>query len=72
MQATSCTLFEEVKFDRKTVQSVDWASYPKGAGEPVTRVVPAAIGNAFFDETGICLRKVPLTPARAKAALAAA
>jgi CO/xanthine dehydrogenase Mo-binding subunit len=95
MQATSRTLFEEVKFDRKTVQSTDWASYPileagdapeqvliktinrpelgpKGAGEPVTRVVPAAIANAVFDATGVRIRKVPLNAARIKAALASA
>jgi CO/xanthine dehydrogenase Mo-binding subunit len=28
VQAVSRTLFEEVKFDRDQVQSVDWASYP--------------------------------------------
>lgn len=93
MQATSRTLFEEVKFNEKTVQSVDWATYPileaadapeevkitkinrpelgpKGAGEPVTRVAPAAIANAVFDATGIRFRKAPLTAARVKAALA--
>jgi CO/xanthine dehydrogenase Mo-binding subunit len=92
MQATSRTLFEEVKFDRKAVTSTDWVSYPileagdapeqvliktinrpelgpKGAGEPVTRVVPAAIANAIYDATGVRIRKVPLDPARVKAAL---
>ncbi len=95
IQGTSRTLFEEVKFDEKTVHSVDWATYPivevadapeevkivkinrpelgpKGAGEPVTRVVPAAIANAVFDATGIRFRKAPLTAARVKAALDAA
>jgi nicotinate dehydrogenase subunit B len=28
VQALSRTLFEEVRFDRNSVQSVDWASYP--------------------------------------------
>jgi CO/xanthine dehydrogenase Mo-binding subunit len=28
MHALSRTLFEEVRFDRDSVQSVDWASYP--------------------------------------------
>ncbi len=93
IQATSRTLFEEVKFDEKTVHSVDWATYPiveaadvpeevkivkinrpelgpMGAGEPVTRVTPAAIANALFDATGIRFRKAPLTAARVKAALA--
>lgn len=92
VQATSRTLFEEVKFDRKMVRAVDWSSYPvlesrdtpeeirishinrpelgpKGAGEPTTRVTPAAIANAVFDATGIRFRKVPLTPERIKAAL---
>ncbi len=41
----------------------------KGAGEPVTRVTPAAIANALFDATGIRFRKAPLTAARVKAAL---
>jgi hypothetical protein len=93
MQAASRTLFEEVKFDRQMVRSVDWATYPileagdaplevkihkinrpelgpRGAGEPVTRVAPGAIANAFFDATGVRLRKVPFTPERVRAALA--
>jgi CO/xanthine dehydrogenase Mo-binding subunit len=45
---------------------------PMGAGEPTTRVTPAAIANAFYDATGVRLRRVPLTPDRVKAALAAA
>lgn len=43
---------------------------PSGGGEPSTRTVPAAIANAIFDATGVRLRKVPLTPARMKEALA--
>ena len=39
-----------------------------GAGETAITVVPAAIGNAIFDATGIRLREVPFTPARVKAA----
>lgn len=92
MQATSRTLFEEVKFDKEMVRPVDWATYPllspvdvpleviiskinrpelgpMGAGEPVTRVVPGAIANAFFDATGVRLRRVPYTPERVLAAL---
>ncbi|HEY7290363.1 MAG TPA: molybdopterin cofactor-binding domain-containing protein [Vicinamibacterales bacterium] len=42
-----------------------------GAGEASTTPVPAAIGNAFYDATGIRLRTVPFTPARVKSALAA-
>jgi nicotinate dehydrogenase subunit B len=91
----SRTLFEEVRFDRDKVTSVDWISYPildikdapetidvvlvnhpeiapTGAGEPTIRVIPAAVANAFFDATGVRMRKVPLTPERVKAALARA
>jgi CO/xanthine dehydrogenase Mo-binding subunit len=32
--------------------------------------LPAAIGNAIFDATGVRLRRVPFTPERVKAALA--
>jgi len=42
---------------------------PQGAGEPTTRVTPAAIGNAFFDATGVRLRRVPFTPERVLLAL---
>ncbi|MEN9704205.1 MAG: Nicotinate dehydrogenase subunit [Pseudomonadota bacterium] len=85
-------LFEEVRFDADTVQSVDWASYPilemqdapeaidvvlldsaqaepSGAGEPTIRCVPAALANAFFDATGLRMRRAPLSPERVKAAL---
>lgn len=95
IQATSRTLFEEVKFDRQMVTSGDWLSYPilesvdapleirithinrpelgpRGAGEPTTRVVPPAIANAFFDATGVRLRRVPFTPDRVRAALRSA
>ncbi len=95
IQATSRTLFEEVRFDKDMVASHDWATYPileaadapleirihkidrpeldpRGAGEPTTRVAPPAIANAFFDATGIRLRRVPFTPDRVKAALASA
>ncbi|HXZ51949.1 MAG TPA: molybdopterin cofactor-binding domain-containing protein [Burkholderiales bacterium] len=91
----SRTLFEEVRFDRSGVQSVDWMTYPivdiadapeaidvvlinhpeiapTGAGEPTIRTIPAAVANAFFDATGVRLRRVPLTPERVKAALAKA
>jgi CO/xanthine dehydrogenase Mo-binding subunit len=93
VQGLSRTLFEEVHFDRNTVKSVDWASYPileirdapeeidivlinstdvapSGAGEPTMRCVPAAVANAFWDATGVRMRRVPLSPARVKAALA--
>jgi len=83
-----------VRFDRASVLSVDWATYPilemadapeaieivlidrpeiapSGAGEPGSRPVAAAIANALYDATGARLRRVPFTPARVKAALAA-
>ena len=41
-----------------------------GAGEAATVPVAAALGNAFFDATGVRLRRVPFTAARVKAALA--
>lgn len=92
-QALSRVLFEEVRFDRNMVTSVDWASYPileikeapeaidvvlinrpdaapTGAGEPSVRIVAAAVANAFFDATGVRLRRAPLLPERVKAALA--
>jgi CO/xanthine dehydrogenase Mo-binding subunit len=34
----------------------------RGAGEPATRPVAAAIANAIFDATGVRLRRCPLTP----------
>jgi CO/xanthine dehydrogenase Mo-binding subunit len=85
-------LKEEVTFDRASVTSVDWNTYPvarwadipeldelllnhpespsTGAGEPSSRATAAAIANAIFDATGVRIRRVPLTPARVKAALA--
>ncbi|MFT5419191.1 MAG: nicotinate dehydrogenase subunit B, partial [Gammaproteobacteria bacterium] len=43
----------------------------RGAGEPTTRIVPAAIGNAFFDATGVRLYRAPFTRERVLAALQA-
>jgi hypothetical protein len=40
-----------------------------GAGEEVLPAVVGAIGNAFFDATGVRLRQFPLTPRRVLAAL---
>jgi nicotinate dehydrogenase subunit B len=42
---------------------------PSGAAEMALGLVPAAIGNAVFDATGVRLRRVPFTPVRVKAAL---
>ena len=95
VQAISRALFEEVRFDKNMVTSVDWSSYPilemqdapetidvvlinrpeaapTGAGEATPRVVPAAIANAFFDATGVRLRRAPMSPERVKAALGTA
>jgi nicotinate dehydrogenase subunit B len=43
---------------------------PSGAAEMAVGPLPAAIGNAVFDATGVRLRRVPFTPERVKAALA--
>ena len=40
-----------------------------GAGEEMLPAVVAAIGNAFFDATGVRIRRYPLTPRRVLAAL---
>jgi nicotinate dehydrogenase subunit B len=95
VQALSRGLFEEVRFDRNMVTSVDWSTYPileagdapetidvvlinrpevapTGAGEATSRIVPAAVANAFFDATGVRLRRAPMTPASVKEALARA
>jgi CO/xanthine dehydrogenase Mo-binding subunit len=42
---------------------------PLGAGEAASTPVPAALGNAVFDATGVRLRTVPFRPERMKAAL---
>ena len=39
-----------------------------GAGETAVTVAAAAIGDAFFDATGVRLREIPFTPERVKAA----
>ncbi len=89
---TSRTFFEELRFDKNMVTSVDWLTYPvlfadfplpqidivlierpeeapSGAAEMALGLVPAAVGNAVFDATGVRLRRVPFTPERVKAAL---
>ena len=40
-----------------------------GAGEAAAVPVAAALGNAFFDATGVRLRRVPFTKARVREAL---
>ena len=44
---------------------------PQGAGEPAIVPLGAAVANALFDATGVRLYRLPLTPERVKAALAA-
>jgi CO/xanthine dehydrogenase Mo-binding subunit len=41
----------------------------RGVGESVECLVPAAVGNAVFDATGVRLRQIPLTPAKVREAL---
>ena len=41
---------------------------PSRAAEMALGLVPAAIGNAVFDATGVRLRRVQFAPARVKAA----
>jgi nicotinate dehydrogenase subunit B len=43
---------------------------PGGAGEPSLVPVPAVIGNAIFNATGVRMRRYPFLPARVKKALA--
>ncbi|HET9150014.1 MAG TPA: molybdopterin cofactor-binding domain-containing protein [Alphaproteobacteria bacterium] len=42
---------------------------PSGAGESATRPMAGALANAFFDATGVRIRRAPLTPERVKSAL---
>jgi nicotinate dehydrogenase subunit B len=44
----------------------------RGVGESIEAPVPAAIGNALFDATGVRMRQIPLTPVKVRKALAAA
>ena len=62
--------FDEVPtIELEMIQRLD--DPPLGVGEAASAVVPAAVGNAVFDATGIRLRVVPFRPDRVKAALAA-
>jgi CO/xanthine dehydrogenase Mo-binding subunit len=51
----------------KVVQQLHERS--SGGGEELMPAVVAAIGNAFFDATGVRLRRYPYTPERVLAAL---
>jgi nicotinate dehydrogenase subunit B len=62
--------FDEVPaIELEMVQRLD--EPPLGVGEAASSPVPAALGNAVFDATGVRLRVVPFRPDRVKAALAA-
>jgi nicotinate dehydrogenase subunit B len=64
------TLYLDFKVPAVDVVLVNRADGPAlGAGETAITVVPAAIGNAIFDATGVRLREVPFTPERVKAAI---
>jgi nicotinate dehydrogenase subunit B len=45
---------------------------PLGTGEPTVCPIPAAVGNAFFDATGVRIRSGPMTPSVVRATLKAA
>ena len=40
-----------------------------GIGEPATMATAAAIGNAFYNATGVRLRQLPMTPVNVLEAL---
>jgi len=55
----------------ETVLVKNDAVEPQGAGEPAIVPLGGAVANALFDATGKRLYRLPLTPERVKAALAA-
>jgi CO/xanthine dehydrogenase Mo-binding subunit len=62
--------FDEVPtIELEMIQRLD--EPPLGVGEAASAPVPAALGNAVFDATGVRLRVVPFRPDRVKAALSA-
>jgi CO/xanthine dehydrogenase Mo-binding subunit len=61
-----------VLLDRPDVRGTNDSYVNSGIGEPPNTTPPAAIGNAIFDATGVRMREMPFTPARVRAALAAA
>jgi nicotinate dehydrogenase subunit B len=61
--------FPEVpRLDIELVQRLDQP--PLGAGEAAASPVPAALGNAVFDATGVRMRSVPFTRERMRALFA--
>jgi CO/xanthine dehydrogenase Mo-binding subunit len=66
------SLYLDLELPAMTVTLINRSDVPAtGAGETAITVVPAAIGNAIFDATGIRLREVPFTAERVRAALLA-
>jgi CO/xanthine dehydrogenase Mo-binding subunit len=57
------------EIDTVLINNVDFP--PTGAGEIAITIVPAAIGNAIYDATGVRMRQIPFTPANFLAAKAA-
>ena len=53
----------------ETVLVKNDALTPQGGGEPAIVPMGAAIANAVFDATGARLFRLPMTPARVKAAI---
>jgi len=67
------SLYLDLELPRIDITLINRPDVPAtGAGETAITVVPAAIGNAIFDATGIRLREVPFTAERFRAALQAA
>jgi len=74
-------LIQDDNFDTYRVPRFSWlpkietvlvkndALAPQGGGEPAIVPMGAAIANAVFDATGTRLFRLPMTPARVKAAL---
>jgi nicotinate dehydrogenase subunit B len=63
--------FPEVpRLEFELIQRVDQP--PLGVGEAASTPVPAALGNAVFDATGVRLRTVPFRADRVKAAMTGA
>jgi CO/xanthine dehydrogenase Mo-binding subunit len=62
---------EVVLLDQPALRGANDSYVNSGIGEPPNTVPPAAIGNAIFDATGVRMRRLPYTPARVRAYLAA-
>jgi CO/xanthine dehydrogenase Mo-binding subunit len=66
------SLYLDLELPAVDITLINRADVPAtGAGETAITLVPAAIGNAIFDATGVRLREVPFTAQRVQAALRA-